>query len=193
MLLYDSIASIFLIDEKKTRTRRAMKVCSLKNARREVACYNALRGCQGFLRLRGWCKKKKEAVLILDLIRMDLEELYLGFAALLTPREVAGLAMQMVSINNPYLHSITDLLQIGCLQTLHCKGFVHCDIKPSNFGVVPNIRNRSVDVYLFDFDLCVKDRGGDKLVQAPEGFQGNMTFASANALLGYGVYIIDRI
>lgn len=77
------------------------------------------------------------------------------------------------------------------MEFLHKQGYVHGDLKPSNFTIG---REHTKDViYLIDYGLCKlfwnKKTDTHKPYREGQTFQGNTTFASINAHLGIGKFL----
>ncbi|XP_037932251.1 casein kinase I-like [Teleopsis dalmanni] len=123
----------------------------------EYNVYQTVSGIEGFPKIFHYCEDSKRGkVLIMEVLGPSLEEMYRFCKKRLTIDATLSFAIQM----------------INRLQVLHSKGYVHCDIKPSNFLTLPN--NNGKFLYLADFGLS-------KLYRDPETnqhveFNGNKRF-----------------
>jgi serine/threonine protein kinase len=74
------------------------------------------------------------------------------------------------------------LEMLNCIQELHERGYIHCDIKPGNFLIRPNAR---YPICLIDFGLsrAYRDRESGKHYEymADVGFTGTCRYASVHA------------
>jgi serine/threonine protein kinase len=83
-------------------------------------------------------------------------------------------------------YSVASLLHLSletlnCIEALHCRGFIHRDVKPGNFLIRPN---RSNPVCLIDFGLSdsfLNATGGHDPPAFNVGFTGTFRYASSNA------------
>ena len=82
-----------------------------------------------------------------------------------------------------FISSYNILLQmLESIENLHNKGYIHRDIKPTNF--VMGLKNRSEEVYMVDFGLAKLhlDRNLNALPpRINTDFRGTLTYASLNA------------
>ena len=71
---------------------------------------------------------------------------------------------------------------LQAIRDIHEVGFLHCDIKPSNFAV--NMVNSSCQVVMLDYGLSRQYVTASGAVRQPRvfaGFRGTVRYASVNA------------
>merc|ERR1711971_599868 len=112
-------------------------------------------------------------VLVMDLLGPSVWDLLIKNGQKLAEGYVACIAIEALAI----------------LERLHCKGFVHGDIKPENLliGKIDTVREKKL--YLVDLGLTTrwydKSIGGhNKYDQKLDSFRGTLRYASVHAHLG---------
>lgn len=136
----------------------------------EARCYEAMTGKEGIPRLRWFGRECDYNVLVIDLLGSNLEELHLDLDRKFTLSTILKLAMQMISR----------------VEALHGEGFVHCDIKPSNFAVGRGEQKQVI--FLIDFGLAKRYRDPETGQHVPLrrcSYAGTDRYSSINTHLGY--------
>jgi serine/threonine protein kinase len=129
---------------------------------REAEIYRKLEGEQGFAKFYGHCLHESSFFIILERLHHDLSYCFHNKRANFTEAYVYGLGLQMFQR----------------IQSLHGCGYVHRDLKPSQFL----IKRRSSDLYLVDFNLSRKyPKSFAFTTQGKGGIVGNAVFASVSA------------
>jgi serine/threonine protein kinase len=130
---------IYMGENTETNEKVAIKIELLKNNNHkrlinEFEILKYLQGSEGFPKLYKFVKTNSKNLIIMELLGNSLEQLF---------------------NNNNRIFSIKTIFQIGYqmlqrIELLHCKGFIHRDMKPGNFLI--GIKNKS-KIYLIDFGL----------------------------------------
>ncbi|KAK2952549.1 putative Tau-tubulin kinase 1 [Blattamonas nauphoetae] len=83
----------------------------------------------------------------------------------------------------PVTVALLGLQSLEAIELLHSKGYLHCDVKPSNFVIGRNHRKRTL--YLIDFGLSRRFYPIDEQSQTgSHGFRGTARYASVSTHLG---------
>ncbi|EEB17186.1 cAMP-dependent protein kinase catalytic subunit, putative [Pediculus humanus corporis] len=136
----------------------------------ESKLYKILNGGVGIPHTRWFGQEKNYNVLVMDLLGPSLEDLFNFCSRRFTLKTVLMLADQM----------------IARIEFVHCKSFIHRDIKPDNF--LMGIGRHCNKLFLIDFGLAKKYRDLRTHVHIPYKEKKNLTgtarYASINAHLG---------
>ncbi|XP_054258796.1 casein kinase I isoform X2 [Macrosteles quadrilineatus] len=136
----------------------------------ESKLYKILHGGVGIPHIRWFGQEREYNVLVMDLLGPSLEDLFNFCSRRFTIKTVLMLADQM----------------IGRIEYVHCKSFIHRDIKPDNF--LMGIGRHCNKLFLIDFGLAKKFR--DTRTRQHIGYRedknltGTARYASINAHLG---------
>ncbi|XP_019760178.1 casein kinase I isoform X1 [Dendroctonus ponderosae] len=136
----------------------------------ESKLYRILHGGIGIPHIRYYGQEKDHNVLVMDLLGPSLEDLFNFCSRRFTIKTVLMLADQM----------------IGRIEYVHCKSFIHRDIKPDNF--LMGIGRHCNKLFLIDFGLAKKYRDSRTrqhiLYREDKNLTGTARYASINAHLG---------
>ncbi|CAH1425450.1 unnamed protein product [Lactuca virosa] len=136
----------------------------------ESKLYKILQGGTGIPNVRWFGVEADYNVLVLDLLGPSLEDLFNFCSRKMSLKTVLMLADQM----------------INRVEFIHCKSFLHRDIKPDNF--LMGLGRRANQVYAIDFGLAKKYRDSSTHRHIPYRENKNLTgtarYASMNTHLG---------
>ncbi|GKC50433.1 casein kinase 1-like protein 2 [Tanacetum coccineum] len=136
----------------------------------ESKLYKILQGGTGIPNVRWYGVEGDYNVLVMDLLGPSLEDLFNFCSRKLSLKTVLMLADQM----------------INRVEFIHCKSFLHRDIKPDNF--LMGLGRRANQVYAIDFGLAKKYRDSSTHQHIPYRENKNLTgtarYASMNTHLG---------
>ncbi|CAG9859179.1 unnamed protein product [Phyllotreta striolata] len=136
----------------------------------ESKLYKLLHGGIGIPHIRYYGQEKEHNVLVMDLLGPSLEDLFNFCSRRFTIKTVLMLADQM----------------IGRIEFVHCKSFIHRDIKPDNF--LMGIGRHCNKLFLIDFGLAKKFRDARTrahiIYREDKNLTGTARYASINAHLG---------
>ncbi|QCE13529.1 casein kinase 1-like protein 1 [Vigna unguiculata] len=136
----------------------------------ESKLYRVLQGGTGIPDIRWFGVEGDYNVLVMDLLGPSLEDLFNFCSRKLSLKTVLMLADQM----------------INRVEFVHCKSFLHRDIKPDNF--LMGLGRRANQVYCIDFGLAKKYRDSSTHQHIPYRENKNLTgtarYASMNTHLG---------
>lgn len=136
----------------------------------ESKLYKILHGGMGIPHIRWYGQERDYNVLVMDLLGPSLEDLFTFCTRRFTIKTVLMLADQM----------------IGRIEFVHCKQFIHRDIKPDNF--LMGIGRHCNKLFLIDFGLAKKYRDARTkmhiLYREDKNLTGTARYASINAHLG---------
>ncbi|QSS56111.1 hypothetical protein I7I53_04231 [Histoplasma capsulatum var. duboisii H88] len=109
--------------------------------------------------------------MVIDLLGPTLEDLFTFCGRKFTLKTVLLLADQLIC----------------CLESIHTKSFIHCDVNPGNF--LMGTGNCGNQVHVIDFELakeyqCQKTGLHIQAYETPKSFIGTACYASINAHLG---------
>nr|XP_048323826.1 casein kinase 1-like protein HD16 [Ziziphus jujuba var. spinosa] len=134
---------------------------------------STLNGCYGlpFVHYKG--QQGDYYILVMDVLGPSLWDLWNTNNQMLSEEMVACIAVEAISI----------------LEQLHCRGFVHGDVKPENFLLGRPGTSNEKKLYLIDLGLASrwKDASSGSHVdydQKPDVFRGTVRYASVHAHLG---------
>ena len=129
----------------------------------EINILNELKNETNIINLKDvqYCKQRKNIYIIYDYYEFDLHHIIYQKQQI-TIQQMKSYMIQMIK----------------SLQTVHSKGYIHCDIKPSNFLISP--KN---EIKLIDFGVSIKV---DKENKNPK--IGTINYNSPELILGYTKY-----
>ncbi|RZF43777.1 hypothetical protein LSTR_LSTR009200 [Laodelphax striatellus] len=136
----------------------------------ESKLYRILHGGVGIPHVRWYGQERDYNVLVMDLLGPSLEDLFNFCSRRFTIKTVLMLADQM----------------IGRVEFVHCKCFIHRDIKPDNF--LMGIGRHCNKLFIIDFGLAKKYRDSRTRMhityREDKNLTGTARYASINAHLG---------
>ncbi|XP_022827711.1 casein kinase I-like isoform X2 [Spodoptera litura] len=136
----------------------------------ESRVYKMLQGGIGIPHIRWYGYEKDHNILVMDLLGPSLEDLFNFCSRQFTIKTVLMLADQM----------------LGRVEFIHCKCFIHRDIKPDNF--LMGIGRHCNKLYMIDFGLAKKFRDLRTRThisyREDKNLTGTARYASINAHLG---------
>ncbi|XP_046992929.1 casein kinase I isoform X2 [Schistocerca americana] len=136
----------------------------------ESKLYKVLNGGVGIPHIRWYGQERDYNVLVMDLLGPSLEDLFNFCSRRFTIKTVLMLADQM----------------IARVEFVHCKSFIHRDIKPDNF--LMGIGRHCNKLFLIDFGLAKKFRDNRTrqhiIYREDKNLTGTARYASINAHLG---------
>ncbi|KAM0017520.1 putative protein kinase CK1-CK1 family [Helianthus debilis subsp. tardiflorus] len=169
-----SFGEIYLGTNIQTNEEVAIKLENIKTKHPQLLyeskLYKILQGGTGIPNVRWFGVEGDYNVLVLDLLGPSLEDLFNFCSRKLSLKTVLMLADQM----------------INRVEFIHCKSFLHRDIKPDNF--LMGLGRRANQVYAIDFGLAKKYRDSSTHQHIPYRENKNLTgtarYASMNTHLG---------
>lgn len=169
-----SFGEIYLGTNVQTNEEVAIKLENIKTKHPQLLyeskLYKILQGGTGIPNVRWFGIEGDYNVLVLDLLGPSLEDLFNFCSRKLSLKTVLMLADQMVNR----------------VEFIHCKSFLHRDIKPDNF--LMGLGRRANQVYAIDFGLAKKYRDSSTHRHIPYRENKNLTgtarYASMNTHLG---------
>ncbi|KAL8537768.1 hypothetical protein ACS0TY_012781 [Phlomoides rotata] len=169
-----SFGEIYLGTNIQTNEDVAIKLENVKTKHPQLLyeskLYKLLQGGTGIPNIRWFGVEGDYNVLVMDLLGPSLEDLFNFCSRKLSLKTVLMLADQM----------------INRIEFLHCKSFLHRDLKPDNF--LMGLGRRANQVYAIDFGLAKKYR--DSAIQQHIPYRenknliGTARYASMNTHLG---------
>ncbi|KAJ4839883.1 Casein kinase 1-like protein 3 [Turnera subulata] len=136
----------------------------------EAKLYNILQGGSGIPGIKWAGVDVDDNVLVMDLLGPSLEDLFVYCGRKFSLKTVLMLADQMITR----------------IEYVHCKGFLHRDIKPDNF--LMGLGRKANQVYIIDFGLAKRYRDATTGRHIPYKENKNLTgtarYASCNTHLG---------
>ncbi|XP_045533436.1 casein kinase I-like isoform X2 [Pieris brassicae] len=136
----------------------------------ESRVYKMLQGGVGIPHIRWFGFERDHNILVMDLLGPSLEDLFNFCSRQFTIKTVLMLADQM----------------LGRVEFIHCKCFIHRDIKPDNF--LMGIGRHCNKLYMIDFGLAKKYRDlrtrSHISYREDKNLTGTARYASINAHLG---------
>ncbi|KAI3737718.1 hypothetical protein L2E82_27729 [Cichorium intybus] len=169
-----SFGEIYLGTNIQTNEEVAIKLENIKTKHPQLLyeskLYKILQGGTGIPNVRWYGVEGDYNVLVLDLLGPSLEDLFNFCNRKLSLKTVLMLADQM----------------INRVEFVHCKSFLHRDLKPDNF--LMGLGRRANQVYAIDFGLAKKYRDSSTHQHIPYRENKNLTgtarYASMNTHLG---------
>ncbi|CAI9267582.1 casein kinase 1-like protein 2 [Lactuca sativa] len=169
-----SFGEIYLGTNIQTNEEVAIKLENIKTKHPQLLyeskLYKILQGGTGIPNVRWFGVEGDYNVLVLDLLGPSLEDLFNFCNRKLSLKTVLMLADQM----------------INRVEFVHCKSFLHRDLKPDNF--LMGLGRRANQVYAIDFGLAKKYRDSSTHQHIPYRENKNLTgtarYASMNTHLG---------
>nr|XP_043623471.1 casein kinase 1-like protein 2 [Erigeron canadensis] len=169
-----SFGEIYLGTNIQTNEEVAIKLENIKTKHPQLLyeskLYKILQGGTGIPNVRWYGVEGDYNVLVMDLLGPSLEDLFNFCSRKLSLKTVLMLADQM----------------INRVEFIHCKSFLHRDIKPDNF--LMGLGRRANQVYAIDFGLAKKYRDSTTHQHIPYRENKNLTgtarYASMNTHLG---------
>ncbi|KAI3789812.1 hypothetical protein L2E82_02616 [Cichorium intybus] len=169
-----SFGEIYLGTNVQTNEEVAIKLENIKTKHPQLLyeskLYKILQGGTGIPNVRWYGVEGDYNVLVLDLLGPSLEDLFNFCSRKMSLKTVLMLADQM----------------INRVEFIHCKSFLHRDIKPDNF--LMGLGRRANQVYAIDFGLAKKYRDSSTHRHIPYRENKNLTgtarYASMNTHLG---------
>ena len=168
-----AFGEIYYGQDTITNESLAIKLESVNNKHpqlfHEFKVYNALRGGDGIPKIY-WCGKQGVyIILIIDLLGKSLEELFNSCERKFSLKTSTLIAMQMIER----------------VEYMHSKNFIHRDIKPDNFLI--GLNNKERTIYIIDFGLAkmYRDAKGEHIpYRDGKPLTGTARYASINTHLG---------
>lgn len=175
--------SVNIAIDKQNRSEVAIKVSSNEQQdaqlENEIKIYRILQDQIGFARLMNVGVFHEQKAFVMDLLGKNISTLFKSWERPFSLKTVLMIADQA-------------LLR---LEEFHRTGYVHVDIKPSNFAV--GLGPKSNQIFLIDFGLAKRYRDVDtnKIITNTEisGFAGTTRFAPINAHHGRQLYPSDDL
>ena len=163
-----SFGSIYKGENVRTKELVAVKIESINNdyklLKNESIIYQYLTNTIGIPNVKWFGKDEKNYYMVINLL---------------------GESLQSIK-NTRETFSLKLILQIGIqiisiLKTIHDKGLVHRDIKPDNFLVGKNEKNKQI--YIIDFGFCKTYMNNDIHIKmkSTKSVIGSLTYSSINA------------
>uniref|UniRef100_A0A7I4B3M6 non-specific serine/threonine protein kinase n=1 Tax=Physcomitrium patens TaxID=3218 RepID=A0A7I4B3M6_PHYPA len=139
----------------------------------EWQVYNTLGGSHGVPRVHYKGRQGDYYVMVMDMLGPSLWDVWNSSGQAMSTEMVACIAVESISI----------------LEKMHCRGYVHGDVKPENFLLgQPNTPDEK-KLFLVDLGLATRWRDGTTgqhvdYDQRPDVFRGTVRYASVHAHLG---------
>lgn len=170
-----AFGEIYFAIDLSDNTQCAVKIENTSLQKRklqfEAKVLKYLQGGIGIPKLHCYFPSDKYNFLVMDLLGINLEELYFRCKKNFSPLTIKYIALQTLSR----------------IEFLHSKYLLHRDIKPENFTLSGDKSNPSL-IYLIDFGLIKKytDCKGNHIpYKEGKSFVGTSRYASINTHLGY--------
>lgn len=138
----------------------------------EWQVYNKLSGSYGIPRVHYKGSQGEYYIMVMDMLGPSLWDAWKDKSQPVSIEMVACIAVEAISI----------------LKNIHCKGYVHGDVKPENFLLGPPGTPDEKKLFLADLGLATKWQDSKGLHvgydQRPDVFRGTVRYASVHAHLG---------
>jgi casein kinase 1 len=169
-----SFGDIYVGTNMNSGEEVALKLESIKSKHPQLIyeskIYKLLQGSQGIPTVHWYGVEGDYNVMVIDLLGPSLEDLFTFCNRKFSLKTVLMLADQMISR----------------IEYVHCKNFIHRDIKPDNFLI--GLGKKANWVYIIDFGLAKRFRDPRTMMHIPYRDNKNLTgtarYASVNTHLG---------
>ncbi|XP_045799412.1 casein kinase 1-like protein HD16 isoform X2 [Trifolium pratense] len=139
----------------------------------EWQVYNTLGGSHGVPRVHYKGRQGDYYIMVMDMLGSSLWDVWNNNSHSMSTEMVACIAIEAISI----------------LEKMHCRGYVHGDVKPENFLLGPSGTLDEKKLFLVDLGLATRWRDSStglhvEYDQRPDVFRGTVRYASVHAHLG---------
>lgn len=139
----------------------------------EWQVYNTLGGSHGVPRVHYKGRQGDYYIMVMDMLGSSLWDVWNNNSHTMSTEMVACIAIEAISI----------------LEKMHCRGYVHGDVKPENFLLGPSGTPDEKKLFLVDLGLATRWRDSSTGLhvdydQRPDVFRGTVRYASVHAHLG---------
>ncbi|KEH36077.1 casein kinase I-like protein [Medicago truncatula] len=139
----------------------------------EWQVYSTLGGSHGVPRVHYKGRQGDYYIMVMDMLGSSLWDVWNNNSHTMSTEMVACIAIEAISI----------------LEKMHCRGYVHGDVKPENFLLGPSGTPDEKKLFLVDLGLATRWRDSSTGLhvdydQRPDVFRGTVRYASVHAHLG---------